>query len=213
MTAGYLIAVITVGLITRSIVSHMYYIMHVRLKNRIRILEANTIRLNGKLRRGLQRKIKTIRDDYPSLVFPGSKADLLICEIYNNPFDTSKDFQNYFNAVEEFNSLVQSKRADRLHDSPLSNNGLYLDVGAIDFRLDHDILTTMKELVVQRQNLHEKIDYFNQRFAGSKDVTPFTQSEIIKFDAMKKVEIFLRGYSDEQLDGDPNELKQVSSAS
>ncbi len=185
---GLSVGIIMTGLMARSIVNHVFYMMHGRLKTKIRNMEAHDLRLNARMRKIIKHKVKSIRSNYTSIILRDSKEENLLCEMYNNPMTTDIDFQNYFNCVEQINSYLKSKRKDygavALEHCGPQWSSLFVYVSQTEIMLDQAFLSTLLEFFKNRKKTFDKIANYNRKYS---QVGNIAQVDLINIENLTKL--------------------------
>ena len=183
--------------------------------NLIRYKKTNTVKteiLNlqarlSKLRLSLKGKIKKKSNLFRSslsksktAVVEGDVIDTSLKQLVENSFETSQDFQNYFDHSRKVVNFIQTENKSK----PDQNLTLENDFMCSDFKTELDIVRIIKEM----SNLNSRINIRIENYNVANPNQPIKKVDSLVFDSLADVNrIFKNENQDESSDFDDAEKK------
>lgn len=210
------------GGIVLFVIKFFHHRKNMRAKTQIQNLEAKASMIRMSLKGKVKKKVNTYKSHFVTPVNSGDSIDSHLDLLLENKFESSQDFQNYFDHSKKINSIIKiaiesandkkknksstsisSPPVEENKQQPISENHIkYEDFMGSDFKNEMAIIRLIKEMADTCLLLNERIIFYNKLNPKSK----YKPVEELVFSAMSDVNRIFR----ENIESLPNLDSNIS---
>lgn len=219
------------GSILLFVIKFFHHQKNMGAKKQIDHLQAKMAMLRMSLKAKVKKKVNLFKTRYVDPANTGDTVDSTLNLMLENKFETSADFQNYFDYSKKVNDIIkvdieaQKQNKDTAPKSslpykpstepnpnsitPPENIQKFEDFMGTDFKNELSIIGLIKEMVETTQQLNERIIFYNRLNKKSK----YKTTEELIFNSLSDVNRVFRENSPQSEDERSHELPTHKQAS
>lgn len=159
------------------------------IKTEIQNLQARLSKLRLSLKSKVKKKSQIFRSSFTkTAITEGDMIDVALKELVENPFETSEQFQKYFEQCRKVVNFIQIETAAEPNQvTDFENNFM-----CSDFKTEMDIVRIIKEMSIISARINSRVEDSNRTFPGQ----PLKRVDGMSFESLKEVDRIFK--TDEQ---------------
>ncbi len=140
-------------------------------KNDVQNLQARLSQLRMALKGKVKKKSNVIRASYASSIVEGDQFDQAVQQLVNNKFESSDDFQDYFDTSRKLVRMLQIESKEPLPETSVENNYM-----SHDFKTEMEIMRIIKDMCDLSAKINVRIEE-HKRTSGQPGVSCDNRSD------------------------------------
>ncbi len=150
------------------------------IKTEIQNLQARLSKLRLSLKAKVKKKSHVFRSSFTkTAITEGDMIDVALRELLENPFDTSEQFQKYFEQSRKIVNFIQVETGEEpSQTSDLENNFM-----CSDFKTEMDIVRIIKEMSTISSRINSRVEDNNRSYPGQ----PLKRVDGMAFESLNEI--------------------------
>ena len=133
------------------------------IKSEVQNLQARLSKLRLSLKSKVKKKSQIFRSSFTkTAIAEGDMIDVALKELVENPFETSEQFQNYFEQARKIVNFIQVETKTE----PNQNDVLENNFMCSDFKIEMDIVRIIKEMSTISSRINSRVEDNNRNYPG-----------------------------------------------
>ncbi len=133
------------------------------IKTEVQNLQARLSKLRLSLKSKVKKKSQIFRSSFTkTAIAEGDMIDVALKELVENPFETSEQFQNYFEQARKIVNFIQVETKTE----PNQNDVLENNFMCSDFKIEMDIVRVIKEMSTISSRINSRVEDNNRTYPG-----------------------------------------------